>query len=506
MTVQCRANDLSNTTLITISDKTKLIDISTNVQFFSFLNTYNKQLFYLSILNMSSCGISSIQTDFFRSMRNLLILDLSNNDLTVMKSSIFINQQRLVGLFLDGNSRIHAIEPDSIQGLHSLKHFKLTHARIGHIASGAFASQGMETFDLSNNVIGVIDNQVFDGLSVVDLYLNGSVIHSFDFGMFTGLNISSTLFTEAYKFCCIRPTLLPEEKCYPHRDEFSSCEDLMRNSALRALLWVIGIFSLLGNVASLVYRFLYDRRRLRIGYGIFVTNLAIADFLMGLYLIIIAIADVAFRGTYIYKEEVWRGSAWCKLAGVFSTMSSEASVLFICLITIDRLFVIKYPFGQVRFSTRLATILSCIVWSVVGIVALLPIIITSYFEGAFYSKSGVCLALPLTRDRPTGWIYSVSIFIGFNFITFLAIAFGQWVIYTTINSAKQKVKACTSGRRNDLRVARNLLLVASTDFLCWFPIGILGKSLFNMHLATLDVTRYLLFTLNSRTEVCKSQC
>ena len=475
MTADCRENDMSNTSLISLSTNTKLLDISTNKNFFIFLKEYDKKLFYLSVLNMSSCGISVISSEFFLSMRNLLILDLSSNNLQAMRSGIFINQHSLTTLLLDGNAEVHVIEADSLLGLQSLKHFKLTHARIGSISKDAFKSHTMETVDLSHNIIDSIDNQVFDGLSVVYMFFNNTVIRSFDVGMFMGLNISDKLFTEAYKYCCIRPATLPEESCYPHKDEFSSCEDLMRSNALRALLWVIGIFSLLGNVASLVYRFVFDRQRLRIGYGIFVTNLAIADFLMGIYLITIAIADVTYRGIYIYNEETWRSSGWCKMAGVLSTMSSEASVLFICLITIDRLFVIRYPFGEIRFSTKLSSVLSCTVWILVGFVALLPVILTSYFMNGFYSKSGVCLALPLTRNRPRGWVYSVSIFIGFNFLTFLAIAFGQWIIYTTINSAKQRVKTCTSGRRNDLRVARNLLLVASTDFLCWFPIGILGE-------------------------------
>lgn len=278
----------------------------------------------------------------------------------------------------------------------------------------------------------------------------------------------------------------------------------MRNDVLRPLIWIIGIFSLLGNALSLIYRFVYDRSRLKLGYGLFVTNLAFADFLMGVYMITIASADVFYRGRYIFYDEAWRTSNWCKMAGILSNIASEGSVLLLCMITLDRLFVIKYPFGQVKFTPRLAGIACCAIWAVAFSVAILPIVVTSYFQDAFYSKSGVCLALPLTRDRPPGWMYSIGIFIVFNSIAFLLIAFGQWSIYKEIDTSrifKSTVKSSSlrkfvfgsrkgplttstgtrTGRNNDLRVARNLLLIVTTDFVCWFPIGIIGSNINPLH-------------------------
>ena len=462
---------------MSLPENVRLIDTSSNPDYMSFIALTSKNLIYLSFLNMSFCNVSEIQSEFFASMRNLLVLDMSYNNLEVFKSDIFHAQKKLNHLYLAGNAEIHTIEPRAFTGLESLKVFELKYAHVKHLSKDAFHSLETLTIDLSNNKFDLVDDEIFKNVKVDNLYLNGTKVKKFGEGMFQGMKLKGSLITDAYKFCCVKPQDLPEENCYPQKNEFSSCSDLMRNDALRALLWIIGLFSLLGNGASLIYRFLYDRERLKMGYGIFVSNLAAADFLMGVYLIIIASADVGFRGTYIYKDEAWRFSVWCKLAGILSTVSSEASVLFICLITLDRIFVIKYPFGQVRFTTTSAVVSSGIVWVVVCVIGILPVIITSYFKGAFYSKSGVCLALPLTRDRPPGWVYSISIFIGFNCITFLAIAFGQWMIYTTINKARSKMKSFSTARSNDLRVARNLLFVASTDFLCWFPIGILGKGI-----------------------------
>ena len=175
-------------------------------------------------------------------------------------------------------------------------------------------------------------------------------------------------------------------------------------------------------------------------------------------------------------DDYWRNSGWCTFAGVLSTMSSESSIMFMCLITLDRILVIKFPFGQVRFQALSALISVGICWITVVILSVVPIIFSNYFQNEFYSKSGVCIALPLTQERYQGWLYSVIVFVGFNFTTFVLISFGQLLIYQEVQNSSKKFKRGKSARTNDLKVARNLLLVVSTDFLCWGPVGCMGES------------------------------
>lgn len=148
-----------------------------------------------------------------------------------------------------------------------------------------------------------------------------------------------------------------------------------------------------------------------------------------------------------------------------------------CLITLDRILVIKYPFGQVNFKKKNGVFASLICWSVSLAIAIMPVVFTEYFKGQFYSRSGVCLALPLTKDKPPGWQYSITVFIGLNFATFIMIAIGQCLLYGEIRTQSSKIKRETA-RRRDLVIARNLFIVVATDFLCWFPIGCMGTSQF----------------------------
>ena len=129
---------------------------------------------------------------------------------------------------------------------------------------------------------------------------------------------------------------------------------------------------------------------------------------------------------------------------------------------------------NINLGTTKAILCSIMMWIIGAIIAIVPVIYTDYFTTNFYSKSGVCLALPLTRDRPPGWLYSILIFIGLNLLTFLLITIGQLLIFIEVRNTSGLFKRSGSKRNTDLLVARNLLLVVTTDFMCWVPIGIMG--------------------------------
>ena len=452
-----------------------MIDISGNNEAYDRI-TWNMSYSFLIHLNMSLCGIRYISPAILLNMKNLMVLDLTWNYLASLPSHLFISQSRLKILRLSNNRELITIQPDAFVGLTSMKHLSINHLNIERILQNAFASLNLVSLDLSDSYIKRLEDSAFATLTAKNIFLNNTKISKFSSELFKGIENINFLVTDSVKFCCIKPYFLTEDRCFPRENEISSCDDLLRNEVLRPFVWVIGLTSFISNVLAFVYR-MYDKERLKLGYGIFVSNLAISDFLMGVYLIIIASADVYYRGNYMMNDDEWRTGWLCNLAGVISTLSSEASVFFICLITIDRLLVVKYPFGEVRMRPRPSWVISAIAWSVCLFLSLVPIIFITYFRGEFYSRSSVCLGLPLTSDKPAGWLYSVFIFICINFVLFILIAGGQWMIFREVTKTSDKVVAKgRDSRQKELRVARNLLLVAMTDFMCWFPVGVLGNN------------------------------
>ncbi|KAL8575747.1 hypothetical protein ACOMHN_055936 [Nucella lapillus] len=70
---------------------------------------------------------------------------------------------------------------------------------------------------------------------------------------------------------------------------------------------------------------------------------------MGLYLAAIGVADRVYLGTYLWNDVTWRQSLLCQTAGFLSLMSSEVSAFIICLITLDLVLVLRFPFSQLHF-------------------------------------------------------------------------------------------------------------------------------------------------------------
>ena len=97
--------------------------------------------------------------------------------------------------------------------------------------------------------------------------------------------------------------------------------------------------------------------------------------------------------------------------------------------------------------------------------------VTSHWN--FYGQTGICVPLPITRRDFPGQKYSFCVIIVFNFILFLKIGSGQGLIYKSIIASRMKLSD-RSIASQDLAIARRLLAVVVSDFLCWFPIGLLG--------------------------------
>ena len=161
----------------------------------------------------------------------------------------------------------------------------------------------------------------------------------------------------------------------------------------------------------------------------------------------------------------------CKVAGFLSLLSSEVSAFVIWLITLDRFIVLHFPFSTVRFHRVSAAVACLIIWLVGVLLALVPLLpVTSHWE--FYSQTGICIPLPVTRKDFEGKNYSFGIFIIFNFVLFMLIATGQAFIYWSVRKNALDTESTKISR--DLTIARRLISVAVTDFLCWFPIGLCG--------------------------------
>ena len=209
--------------------------------------------------------------------------------------------------------------------------------------------------------------------------------------------------------------------CHAPQDELSSCAALLQSDIYRVFLSALSATILIGNMASFCYRVVFSPSK-KTSFGIFVTSLCVSDFMMGVFLAIIGVADRVFLGSYVIQDSAWRASRFCHLAGFLSLISSEVSSLIICLITLDRFLAIRFPLKfHLHFTPRAAQITNAIAWFVGFCISTVPFLLGSDIH-ILYGKTGICAPLPITKGSHS---YSFAVMIVLNFILFLLIGFGQ---------------------------------------------------------------------------------
>ncbi|XP_054775691.2 G-protein coupled receptor GRL101-like [Lytechinus pictus] len=280
-----------------------------------------------------------------------------------------------------------------------------------------------------------------------------------------------------------------------------TCGRLYPNIAMRLAGWIIGVSSFIGNMAVLIVRH-GETTQSRV-QTLFISNLAIADCLMGVYMIIITSIDIYFGNQYFLSAPIWRESKLCKFTSVLAFLASECSVFTLTLMTVDRFISIMFPFGKWRMSLKSARILILMMWTLMLALAVIPLLVGSDVRG-FYGLSDVCIGLPLHAEsvqtgrleapeldfdstaldfrveyvvtesvsRPS-WIYSNVTFIGVNMVLFLIIAICYVMMFIQVKRSSRSV-GNVALRDREYKVAVKMAFIVGTDFACWMPIIIMG--------------------------------
>jgi len=153
---------------------------------------------------------------------------------------------------------------------------------------------------------------------------------------------------------------------------------LVKPSAVLALIWALGLLAIIGNMIVLItssrvlkqgYRFLSKVQKI---HHIMLINLALADFLMGVYLV--------DRGGLMYITSVGDGTRkdvpqhLCNILGVITVVSSQMSVTVLVLITSFRLYSTLKPLKELNLNVAYVLIaLGWILWIFIGSVPLLNV-------------------------------------------------------------------------------------------------------------------------------------
>ena len=450
-------------------------------------------------LLVSRNNITFLQPDAFRITPDLLLLSIDNNQLEELDLQPFTSLKALLALNVSGNR------------LKSIKHGISEESRLifSNNTNVTSVFPKLKLLELTNNEIHRIDENVFKEMPIIQaIQLRGNPLKLVDENTFRPLDRNDTyILVDEPATCCFIEKA--QCKAQNQREPYLTCLRLLPYPSVRVFMWIFGLFAFVGNVSVLLWRCVRQGRE-NIIQVLLIENLAASDLLMGVYMLIIASADAYYQQYFPSESDEWRNGPLCKLAGVLSVISSEASVFFITLISIDRFLSIKYPRGTQRLTKRSATVSLICLWSLALLLSIIPTSVGGK-NPDFYDASEVCIGLPFVRapiylnrtvialdfdfegynsissakygvyeedytypetgNKP-GLYFSIILFLGINLLCFLIVAVSYVFIFILYKQTAARTK--TSRKDQEITLAIRMGAIVITDFMCWVPIVVIG--------------------------------
>ena len=455
----------------------------------------------LTELALSHNRLVAIDAGLFKDLHNLVSLRLDGNRLGIVSSGVFRGLFSLEALYLDDNM-IEYLEAGLFQDLTSLDKLTLQKNKLKLVDADLLENtERLVILDLSDNGLQMIPNIThLDDLLLV--ILNRNEFRQIQSDDFTGLENDVQLLVSQHEICeCYVPRNVSCRASLV-RSPYLTCDRLLSDRVLVMMMWIIGISALCGNTFVLCWRNKYSGKYKV--QSVFFSNLAMSDLLMGVYMITIAIADIYYGEAFPMAAETWRTGITCKIAGALSIISSEASVFFITIISVDRFINIKYPFNTAfKFGSKSTIVTTVFIWVFSAAIGIVPSILAGN-NPDFYDNSHVCVGLPLaliesfssntttkevastkynahtidiTRSlslgRQPGLYFSTAVFLGLNCACYLVI-FCCYVIIIQEVRKSSKLAGITPEMKDQFKMTAKVTAIVATDFLCWSPIILLG--------------------------------
>ena len=316
---------------------------------------------------------------------------------------------------------------------------------------------------------------------------------------------------------------------------FSSELEMIRNVAIRYLIWIIAFVTVAGNayVITRTTQLIHETQMhemIRVNH-IIILNLAIADFVMGIYLLIISAKSVQFSGRYGSFDLAWRSSDLCTTAGSLAIISSETSVFIMTTLSSFRLVNVLAPIKSLLFPSWPWFLALAFLWLFTCLIAVFPAVFlfSNYFiyqvfldvpfarnktlsreqiitvgcryaslknssynltsgdwqtvlpavdvlfpnavrQIGYYGETSLCMPRFYVDIGDPAAIYSLVI-IAINFVSFVYMCLSYVVIYKITTNRPVSNKLVD---QQNARMQKKIARLLATDFVCWIPICIIA--------------------------------
>ena len=307
------AMECNNTAYKTIQTSYPYISMSIHQIYIPILNTVLEHFPKVIQLKLTRNNI----TDVCKSIlpKSLVIVDLRFNALKSLCKDCFKCLKDLKIIFLDNNN-ISLIESLSFNNLINLKIISLSSNPITNFPRSLFA--------------------YFTSLKMLSIRrISFSEIEP---NTFYDLNIEF-IDTSDYHICCITLSIL---SVMPLNPWYISCTNLLPDHKMRIFFILISTCIMIVNSISIFFTWSLSEPLSAITISINIT-----DMLCGIYLSIIWIKDFTFEGTFSIKEEIWRTGVTCFTAFGIILLFTILSQLVLLFLSLSRLIFVIQPINNV---------------------------------------------------------------------------------------------------------------------------------------------------------------
>ena len=259
-------------------------------------NLYNNRL--LIRLHAIECKINTIHD--LPILPNLRYFDLSKNFLTVVNMDSFYERTKNIDTLILAYNPIKDIISSHDKTMTKLHHLDISNTELtDYDYKMLLCCPNLQIIQAKASRIKKISDGGFRSTKNLEMLdLEETDIQEFPDNVLKDLHSLTDIISANFKLCC--PALLPAHftdmtRCIYQQDLLASCDDLLRSDGYRGFLWAFAVMTITGNTVSFVSRLWLNRKKMN-SFAVFVTNLTLADLLMGIYLAIIGAADIYYQG------------------------------------------------------------------------------------------------------------------------------------------------------------------------------------------------------------------
>ncbi len=414
---------------------------------------------FLTLIN------TSVPTENFQRKKGTLYFSLVSMPDPLSCDSLC--EEILVMLYMRQNVFV-ALEPFCFGLSLFLKNIQLSANNIFRLEKYSLANlSALHCLNLSHNPLTLVPRTAFSNttnLKVFSLY--GTSLTSYNVGSFAHLTLEM-FETSDHHLCCL---LSPHTVCSDKKPWYVCSSNLLPNPAMTVSFISVSMLIFCLNF-SFVAIIVTSNSEMNNSNSTIMISICTIEIFCGVYLCIVWVNDIVFRGHFLLQEELWRSSLRCHTASSFLLLFSCLDPLLLVFFSLTRFMVVKHPLKSKFKNSNYILICIC---SVVLISALFTLIIALLFATTIKTfPSSLCSPfLDPTKCVLLPKVLTVIVTL-LQLSASISILLCHVLLIQELKKSTERVRKHKSHRHSG--TMRNVQLVTLTisNIICWIPTNII---------------------------------